>query len=209
MKKSSFTLVELLVVIGIILVLAGLLIPAVSGVQKQGRITQAKSDMSTISMALAAFASDNGGKYLGASTGSGSRSSYQWGNVSVAPQNGTVKFNAANAPWVIWELSNPDDTNSVKNNKRKIRYLDPSPDYDGGKPGANNWLDPWGTAYVILFRAPGNDFMNVHASGTTHNLYADVALYSCGPDGTDNNGCNVETDNHGVNTADDVATWHK
>ena len=53
MKKSYFTLVELLVVVGIVVILAGLVLPAVIGGAQQGRITQAKSDMKAIQMALA------------------------------------------------------------------------------------------------------------------------------------------------------------
>ena len=52
-KKRYFTLVELLVVVGIVVILAGLVLPAVIGGAQQGRITQAKSDMKAIQMALA------------------------------------------------------------------------------------------------------------------------------------------------------------
>ena len=50
--RKYFTLVELLVVAGIIALLAGLILPAVIGGAQQGRITQAKSDMNAIQMAL-------------------------------------------------------------------------------------------------------------------------------------------------------------
>ena len=50
--KHNFTLVELLVTVGIIAILAGLVIPAVISSQNQGRITQAKSDMNAIKLAL-------------------------------------------------------------------------------------------------------------------------------------------------------------
>ena len=50
--RKCFTLVELLVVAGIIALLAGLILPAVIGGAQQGRITQAKSDMNSIQMAL-------------------------------------------------------------------------------------------------------------------------------------------------------------
>jgi len=50
--RKSFTLIELLIVVGIIALLAGLITPAVITAQQKGRITQAKSDMHTILMAL-------------------------------------------------------------------------------------------------------------------------------------------------------------
>ena len=52
MKKRNFTLVELLVVIGIIAILAGLVIPVVLSSKRQGRITQARADMSSIRTAF-------------------------------------------------------------------------------------------------------------------------------------------------------------
>ena len=51
-KRHNFTLVELLVVIGIIAILAGLVLGAVSLSQSSARNTQAKADMASIIMAL-------------------------------------------------------------------------------------------------------------------------------------------------------------
>ena len=80
MNKRNFTLVELLVVVGIIAILAGLLTPAVIGAQQQGRITQARSDMATILMAL---------KGLDGTYGKMVTSDYKMGKSSVT---GMIKF---------------------------------------------------------------------------------------------------------------------
>ena len=59
-KKSAFTLVELLIVIGIISILVALLIPALSTVKTMAKETQQKAQLTTIEMGLTAFKNDYG-----------------------------------------------------------------------------------------------------------------------------------------------------
>ncbi len=59
-KRSGMTVVEILVVVGIIATLAGLLLPAVHTVQKKARETKQKAQFTTIELGLAAFKSDYG-----------------------------------------------------------------------------------------------------------------------------------------------------
>jgi prepilin-type N-terminal cleavage/methylation domain-containing protein len=59
-KKSAFTLVELLAVLGIIAILVALLIPALTMVRKMAKETQQKAQITTIEMGLTAFRNDYG-----------------------------------------------------------------------------------------------------------------------------------------------------
>jgi type II secretory pathway pseudopilin PulG len=59
-KKTGLTIIELLIVLGIISLLVGLLIPALSVVKKTARETKQKAQFGTIELALAAFKNDDG-----------------------------------------------------------------------------------------------------------------------------------------------------
>ena len=58
--KSAFTIVELLVVITIIIILAGLILSTVGYVQKKGARSRAEAEIAAISAALESYKVDNG-----------------------------------------------------------------------------------------------------------------------------------------------------
>jgi len=58
MKHRFFTLVELLTVIAVIAILAGIAVPVVIGMQSKGKETAARADMNAIKMALTQFKAD-------------------------------------------------------------------------------------------------------------------------------------------------------
>jgi prepilin-type N-terminal cleavage/methylation domain-containing protein/prepilin-type processing-associated H-X9-DG protein len=64
-KNSGFTLVELLVVIAVIALLAGLLFPALARVREGGRTKVCLSNMKQLGLGLQQYVQDNGRRYPG------------------------------------------------------------------------------------------------------------------------------------------------
>lgn len=62
---GGFTLLELLVVIAVIAILAGLLLPALAGVKARGHSASCKSNLKQLQLAWGMYADDNGGRVAG------------------------------------------------------------------------------------------------------------------------------------------------
>ena len=198
MKKRYFTLVELLVVVGIVVILAGLVLPAVIGGAQQGRITQAKSDMKAIQMALAQMDQTYGRILKAESDGK-----FKFFNVtkSIAPvsdsytKNSTtydtkyivlgkkdkdgVKFSGDN-----YELKDEHEeaynsfiaeitgTNNkgYQHNTRRVKFLDPNQSFDPSKD-----YDADDTQKACLWRDPwGNPYtIMINVDGNDRIVKAD------------------------------------
>lgn len=227
MKKQGFSLVELLVVIGIISLLAGLMIPAVMSSKAKGMVTQAKADMTAIKMALLAVERDyktilkvnssfnvDGGDCAKAATG------YDSNKVYVVRYDGSTAANTSAYNALIKELSVPRDVAAGNENfnTRNIKYLDPRPDYSASDD-STLWRDPWGNPYVILINTNAADKVylpytasNLLAAPANHDgnnmvLRGKVFVYSLGPNGMDDESFNA--DNGGKSKADDIRGWEK
>lgn len=121
---KSFTLVELLIVVGIIAILAGLIVAAINPelLRKKARDTNRKKDMSIISEALGHYYSDNNSypssaNYTALSSSSGPLSSYLK-NIPVPNPSGYYCYSSpvGNQDYTLCtQLENTSETNTGAN----------------------------------------------------------------------------------------------
>jgi len=226
LKRNLFTLVELLVVVGIIAVLAGMILPAVVGAQQQGRITQAKSDMSAISMALKGMENaygrmvtkkDDKFKFDGHSAAELKDGSTVLG-IKLGKEGADGSNDGAYDSFIA-ELTVPAQKSSgnfvikaedLNTNKRRLTFLDPqsgydpNQKYDAGTNPRSLWRDPWGSQYCIMIRTSSSEYMN-DPSVSGKKLAGNVAIYSFGPNAIDEDG--KSADRTGDQGKDDIISW--
>ena len=192
MNKSSrrFTLVEVLTVIAIISILAGLVIVSVQTARQRGRETQAKNDIAALTGALKKLDADYN-KMLDEDNKIGGKA------VSVSSDVATINDDVYDA--MIAELSAPKNSgikNNISVNFRKRVYLepqkgfDPKKDYDHADNKKFLWRDPWGKPYIVYIKVTRDSELEIPTTNKT--IAGDLAVYSFGPNGKDDKGCNVD-----------------
>src|SRR5437868_909281 len=171
----AFTLMELLVVITLIAILAGIGVPAFTAVMESARKTQAKNEEQQIVAAVNAFYTDYG-KYplVTADTTI---------NGTSAPSNGDLFF-------TLRGVSGGVNLNSAVNT-RAIVFIQPPVSKDQTNPRSgiktlnSIWYDPWGSPYNVMI--DGN-YDNTLANPYTDQpggqfLYNGVIVWSFGKNG--------------------------
>ena len=139
MKQRGFTLVELLIVIGIIIILSGILLPVLIGAGKKADQTKAKAEITTLVNAIKQFESTYGVLPVPTDWKSGNTKDNE-------------KLDEDAFRWLIKVLQAQDLTATEESNygalkvvnSRKQKFLD----VVGNDPGA--YLDPWDEPYIVF-----------------------------------------------------------
>ena len=220
MKKNikRFTLVEMLTVVAIIGILAGLIIPTVIIAQNRGRETQAKTDISSIMTAIKQVKTDYNGKILAGSDYTINK------DVKAGESSDVCTINGDKTDTFIAELSVPknsalDQTAKTRINKRRKTYLTPKSQFDPTKAYTDDankealYRDPWGSQLTIYIKVKNTDELAI--PDTSKNIASDVAIYSFGPNTADDKGCNsaldaciYSSDSSNHKNHDDIASWN-
>ena len=182
MKRSRFTLIEMLTVIAIISILAGIAIPVAIIGRAKAREAQAKNDISAIITALKSADKDYG-KMIGAGN--------KFLDKSLTPSGDVVTVADDAFYSMILELTAPNKNISFTFNKRKKNYLDAPKTLDPDVTAVSGnekslYQDPWGQPYVVLINVKKKGKITVGS----RDVAADVVAYSWGPNGTDDSGEN-------------------
>jgi prepilin-type N-terminal cleavage/methylation domain-containing protein/prepilin-type processing-associated H-X9-DG protein len=169
----AFTLVELLVVIGIISVLIAVLLPALGKARESARQVQCLSNMRQISVAIISFATDHNGVMPG--SGGSQIQYYDPSNRSIrAAANDDEKKESAD--WLAWQrkvdfvgTSNPNaaDQNITFSGTTKYlgaKWVDHNPT-NSASPAAYADANKINTTLDSLFRCP-SDNLNSRSKGT-------------------------------------------
>ena len=189
--KAAFTLIELIVVIGIIFILLGLAFPVFQGVLERAKKVQAKNDLTQIVTAVNAFYTEYGRYPTTASTD---------GAATYGPGGSTTENGAL--------LSELRATTSVLNT-RQIVFISPPDSKDqthprsGLKSSSSGFYDPWGTEYAVAMDADydneitPNPYGNNNGAGASP-LRQGVIAWSLGKD---------KTQQTTFTNSDDVISW--
>jgi len=156
-SASAFTLLELMVVVAIIAILAGLLFPVIIGALGKAKEKQAAAEARTILMAIKAYRQEYG----------------KWPAQTQA--TGDVTYVTNNYLVIQPLLGNNilDLANNQTNPKNKI-FLNLQVNTNNNPDYAGNYLDPWGIPYVICMDENGDNSLSLVWSNTPPMAYVAI-----------------------------------
>lgn len=197
MKRTPFTLVEILVVIAVIAILMGLMFPALGMVKERAYMRQSLSDVKAIHMAIKSFKSDyhylpdrttgNDIVYYGSKNKSTTTTTDEKCN-DVFKSDDTLKDDY-NTLFSILCYQKPGgnlpsdsgsdaiDKDPRELNPRKIKILTPSAKYTKSATSQNGYRDPWGRPYLVFLDTNYDGEISLPGS---KKIYDDAAVIGVG-----------------------------
>jgi len=203
----AFTLIELLTVIAIIGVLAGLLFPAIKSALQKAEIAKAQQGVSNLQTAFRAYYTEYG-KWPVADTTSNSTYLVDANFVALLQGvNNTSSVTGStgwNGPFTPTYLS----TSALQGNPRGIHFLDfKAADLNPGSVFVDPWKQPYYACFDVTY---ANSILDPFTGGSVlkTNLNAGVLIWSSGPDNQyDNNGDSIAGQTASPLNADNVKSW--
>ena len=190
-RPRAFTLVELLVVISIIAVLAGLLLPVLAGMKKKAKIVLARSEMSNLATAIKAYEAEYNRFPMSKNTETlamtGSPAVSLNGDVTIGLPNGLALGDNSEVIKILLDIDDSLAPISVNpkhaRNPRNAVFFHGKQVSDQTLPGIGPdyvFRDPWGMPYIIT--------MDLNDDNKCTDLWYGTQTVSQGPSGVGLNG---------------------
>ncbi|MBP5212826.1 MAG: type II secretion system protein [Pyramidobacter sp.] len=219
--KKTFTMVELLVVIAVIGILAGILVPVLGNATQKARITQARADINTLMTAMKSYEStynalpcayekDHKTSTRDGEKGFAKEDNYLFWHEYAKNSNSDSKaydtfvqelsqvdITNKDATDVRERISNPKDPSTSIYNSRGLKLLEVGQHFP-----EKGFVDPWGNRYAIIlndgYAKNGIIFkrdkgvLDLNPDFEKKKLIGDFFVYSFGPNMVDDYGISPE-----------------
>ena len=199
-RRTAFTLIEMITVIAIILILMGLLFPAIQGVKESQRKTEAKHTGLQLSGAIRQFYVEYGKYPVAASAITSSTNDVILSDTTAHNNLLPVLLNIPTG----WNATGPEQLNT-----RGVVFMEPKVVKDATRPSgglysinnANYRLhDPWGGIYRMVIDTSYDNQVTPEYTDVGA-LTTSVAVWCLGKDGKLGSGGTI------FKSTDDVASW--